>query len=107
MVRLTSHETLSGDTVGRRLAEMTLKPWQICTEPLPCGAGMSGLAIRDSAESLPEHAVSLPCRAAMSVSVAHDSAESSLGMTDSAAAVRADGSARSRGIVAGVAVYAL
>jgi hypothetical protein len=28
MVRLTSHETLSGDTVGRRLAEMTLKPWQ-------------------------------------------------------------------------------
>jgi transposase len=28
LVRLTSHETLSGDTVGRRLAEMTLKPWQ-------------------------------------------------------------------------------
>ena len=28
MVRLTSHETLSGDTVGRRLAEMQLKPWQ-------------------------------------------------------------------------------
>lgn len=28
MVRLTSHETLSGDTVGRRLAEMPLKPWQ-------------------------------------------------------------------------------
>jgi transposase len=28
MVRLTSLETLSGDTVGRRLAEMTLKPWQ-------------------------------------------------------------------------------
>jgi transposase len=28
MVRLTSVETLSGDTVGRRLAEMTLKPWQ-------------------------------------------------------------------------------
>src|SRR6266545_787624 len=28
MVRLTSHETLSGDTVGRRLAEMKLKPWQ-------------------------------------------------------------------------------
>jgi len=28
VVRLTSHETLSGDTVGRRLAEMTLKPWQ-------------------------------------------------------------------------------
>jgi transposase len=27
MVRLTSHETLSGDTVGRRLAEMDLKPW--------------------------------------------------------------------------------
>jgi transposase len=26
MVRLTSHETLSGDTVGRRLAEMKLKP---------------------------------------------------------------------------------
>jgi transposase len=28
MVRLTPLETLSGDTVGRRLAEMTLKPWQ-------------------------------------------------------------------------------
>lgn len=28
MVRLTAHETLSGDTVGRRLAEMKLKPWQ-------------------------------------------------------------------------------
>jgi len=28
MVRLTVHETLSGDTVGRRLAEMELKPWQ-------------------------------------------------------------------------------
>jgi hypothetical protein len=28
MVRLTSHESLSGDTVGRRLDEMTLKPWQ-------------------------------------------------------------------------------
>jgi transposase len=28
MVRLTSHETLSGDTVRRRLAEVTLKPWQ-------------------------------------------------------------------------------
>ena len=28
MVRLTSHEALSGDTVGRRLAEMALKPWQ-------------------------------------------------------------------------------
>ena len=28
MVRLTSHETLSADTVGRRLAEMPLKPWQ-------------------------------------------------------------------------------
>jgi len=28
MVRLTMHETLSGDTVGRRLAEMKLKPWQ-------------------------------------------------------------------------------
>src|SRR5829696_2813454 len=28
MVRLTSHATLSGDTVGRRLAELTLKPWQ-------------------------------------------------------------------------------
>jgi transposase len=28
MVRLTSHEELSGDTVGRRLAEMELKPWQ-------------------------------------------------------------------------------
>jgi transposase len=28
MVRLTVHETLSGDTVGRRLAEMDLKPWQ-------------------------------------------------------------------------------
>jgi transposase len=28
MVRLTSHETLSGATVGRRLAEMELKPWQ-------------------------------------------------------------------------------
>lgn len=27
MVCLTSHETLSGDTVGRRLAEMELKPW--------------------------------------------------------------------------------
>jgi hypothetical protein len=27
MVRLTSHATLSGDTVGRRLAEMDLKPW--------------------------------------------------------------------------------
>lgn len=28
LVRLTAHETLSGDTVGRRLAEMKLKPWQ-------------------------------------------------------------------------------
>jgi transposase len=28
MVRLTLHETLSGDTVGRRLAEMKLRPWQ-------------------------------------------------------------------------------
>jgi transposase len=28
MVRLTIHETLSGDTVGRRLAEMELKPWR-------------------------------------------------------------------------------
>jgi transposase len=28
MIRLTSHETLSGDTVGRRLAEMPMKPWQ-------------------------------------------------------------------------------
>jgi transposase len=28
MVRLTAHKTLSGDTVGRRLAEMKLKPWQ-------------------------------------------------------------------------------
>jgi transposase len=27
MVRLTVHETLSGDTVGRRLSEMDLKPW--------------------------------------------------------------------------------
>ena len=27
MVRLTSHQTLSGDTVGRRLSEMDLKPW--------------------------------------------------------------------------------
>jgi transposase len=27
LVRLTSHETLSGDTVGRRLSEMDLKPW--------------------------------------------------------------------------------
>jgi transposase len=27
MVRLTVHDTLSGDTVGRRLAEMDLKPW--------------------------------------------------------------------------------
>lgn len=27
MVRLTSHKKLSGDTVGRRLAEMDLKPW--------------------------------------------------------------------------------
>jgi transposase len=28
VVRLTAHKTLSGDTVGRRLAEMKLKPWQ-------------------------------------------------------------------------------
>lgn len=28
IVRLTSHESLSGDTVGRRLAEVDLKPWQ-------------------------------------------------------------------------------
>lgn len=28
MVRLTSHKTLSRDTVKRRLAEMSLKPWQ-------------------------------------------------------------------------------
>ena len=28
MVRLTSLKTLSGDTVGRRLSEMSLKPWQ-------------------------------------------------------------------------------
>lgn len=27
MVRLTVHKTLSGDTVGRRLSEMDLKPW--------------------------------------------------------------------------------
>jgi transposase len=27
LVRLTSHEMLSGDTVGRRLSEMDLKPW--------------------------------------------------------------------------------
>ena len=27
VVRLTSHATLSGDTVGRRLSEMELKPW--------------------------------------------------------------------------------
>jgi transposase len=27
VVRLTVHDTLSGDTVGRRLAEMGLKPW--------------------------------------------------------------------------------
>jgi transposase len=28
LVRLTSHETLSADTIGRRLGEMELKPWQ-------------------------------------------------------------------------------
>ena len=28
MVRLTTHETLSGETVRRRLTEMSLKPWQ-------------------------------------------------------------------------------
>jgi hypothetical protein len=28
LVRLTSHETLSADTVGRRLSEMKIKPWQ-------------------------------------------------------------------------------
>lgn len=28
MVRLTSHKTLSRDTVGRRLDEMAIKPWQ-------------------------------------------------------------------------------
>jgi transposase len=28
LVRLTAHEALSGDTVRRRLHEMTLKPWQ-------------------------------------------------------------------------------
>ena len=28
VVRLTTHETLSGATVGRRLAEMKLKPWR-------------------------------------------------------------------------------
>ena len=28
VVRLTAHRTLSGDTVGRRLAELALKPWQ-------------------------------------------------------------------------------
>jgi hypothetical protein len=28
LVRLTSHESLSADTVGRRLREMELKPWQ-------------------------------------------------------------------------------
>jgi transposase len=27
LVRLTAHKTLSGDTVGRRLAELKLKPW--------------------------------------------------------------------------------
>jgi transposase len=27
MVRLTVHKTLSGDTIGRRLSEMDLKPW--------------------------------------------------------------------------------
>jgi hypothetical protein len=27
IVRLTVHKTLSGDTVGRRLSEMDLKPW--------------------------------------------------------------------------------
>ena len=28
MVRLTVHKTLSGDTIGRRLGEMDLKPWR-------------------------------------------------------------------------------
>jgi transposase len=28
LVRLTSHQTLSADTVGRRLSEMKIKPWQ-------------------------------------------------------------------------------
>ena len=28
LVRLTSHESLSADTIGRRLSEMELKPWQ-------------------------------------------------------------------------------
>jgi transposase len=28
MVRLTAHEALSSDTIGRRLAEMDLKPWK-------------------------------------------------------------------------------
>jgi hypothetical protein len=28
MVRLTSHKTVSRDTVGRRLDEMAIKPWQ-------------------------------------------------------------------------------
>jgi transposase len=28
MVRLTPHKSLSGDTIGRRLSEMELKPWQ-------------------------------------------------------------------------------
>jgi transposase len=28
VVRRTAHDTLSGDTVGRRLAELKLKPWQ-------------------------------------------------------------------------------
>jgi hypothetical protein len=28
LVRLTAHESLSGETVRRRLAEVELKPWQ-------------------------------------------------------------------------------
>ena len=43
MVRLTVHETLSADTVGRRLAEMELKPWR---EKMWCIPTVNALAAR-------------------------------------------------------------
>jgi transposase len=39
MVRLTSHKTLSRDTVGRRLDEMAIKPWQ---EKMWCVPAING-----------------------------------------------------------------
>jgi hypothetical protein len=41
MVKLTEHESLSGETVRRRLAENGLKPWRRETPPEPASNGCS------------------------------------------------------------------